>query len=92
MSIYKNDVGDQIVLELGINIDEATVMQIRCVKPGSGSSTIWAAGKKTSTSISYVTKGGDISAAGGYKVQAYVETPDWKKSGSIARFIVIDTL
>ena len=84
---YKNDMGVEIVLDVGTDISGATIRKIKFKRP-NGTIGVWNATAKSSTSIAYVTKEGDLNNAGIWKLQAYVEKATWKLHGKRQEFKV----
>jgi hypothetical protein len=91
MKYYVGDVGTEIIVEVGSEIDAATVMQLLIKKP-SGVEVTWdceigpvdAYGKFTT--IMYVVKPGDWDEPGWWIVQSYIEMPGWQGKGDSAKF------
>lgn len=84
--IFSGDIGTLIQLNVGVDISTATVTKIR-VKTPDKSIVLWTAtiGPDKMT-LNYTTKSGDLTLAGKYQLQAYVELPGWKGHGTIAEF------
>lgn len=91
-TIYVGDVGTKIVIDCGIDISSATVMQIIVQKQDNGPKTVWTAQQENSTSIKYVTQDGDIDVSGLWKMQAYVEMPAWKGRGLAVDMLVLNKM
>ena len=77
---YKDDIGVEIVLDVGTDISSATVRKIKFRRPNR-TFGVWDASEKSSTSIAYVTQDGDLNDAGIWILQAYVEKATWKLHG-----------
>ena len=84
---YKNDMGVEIVLDVGTDISGATIRKIKFKRP-NGTIGVWNATAKSSTSIAYVTKEGDLNNAGIWTLQAYIEKATWKLHGNKREFRV----
>lgn len=84
-------IGRKITLSVGVNIDSATVMQIKYRKP-NGKRGFWTAYKDASSKIAYLTKAGDLNVKGRWRLQAYIETPTWSDHGAITRLDVKDNI
>ena len=84
---FKNDIGIEIELNVGTDISGATVRKIKFKRP-NGTIGVWNASEKSSTSIAYVTKDGDLNNAGIWMLQSYVEKSTWKIHGKKQRFTV----
>jgi hypothetical protein len=82
MAIFIGDIGTKIILDVGLDISEATVRKIKYSKPDGGVGD-WPAAQETVMSISYITQAGDISISGRWKLQAYIETLTWKRHGEV---------
>ena len=78
--VYVGDIGTEFVLDCGVAINTATVMEIRIKKP-SGAVATWTATLSGTQSVRYVAAANDIDEAGAWKMQAYVDTPDWRGLG-----------
>ena len=92
MSIYLNTIGLKIILDVGVNIDAATLRQIKYIKP-CGTLGFWSAQKESSTSISYTTaSASDLNTKGTWKLQAYIETSAWTSYGNVTEMIIKETL
>lgn len=89
--IRKGDVGTLIRVDIGVDITDATVKRLIYVKP-NGVAGIWAGTIADSNFITYITKAGDISLPGLWKLQSYIETPSGKWYGDLATFTVQDRL
>ena len=79
--LYYGDEGKKIVLDVGIDISDATDQQIKFKKP-NGDRGYWPAQKESDRSISYVVQKGDANYVGRWRIQSYVETPNWKLHGT----------
>lgn len=71
-AIYVNAVGVEFRLNTGVDISAATLLEIHVKKP-SGIVKWTAARYLTTQKITYTTVVGDLSEAGTYTLQAYVE-------------------
>ena len=89
-TVYVGDIGTEIILDCGTDISSATVRKINARKP-DGTTLQWLADADGTTSIKYVTVDGDLSAAGLWLLQAYIEMPGWKGRGETARMPVADS-
>ena len=78
---YVGDVGTSILLDSGQPITDATFCRIEWTKPdgtiGTWGATVYSDGRH----VRHVTAAGDLSVAGVWMLQAYVETPVWKGRG-----------
>ena len=78
--VYVGDKGTEIILECGSDISAATVRKIKAKKP-DGTTVDWTAVASGTTAVKYTTLTGDLSMAGNWQLQAYVETPTWRGLG-----------
>lgn len=90
MVVYKNDSSVAIILSVGVDISDATVMRIKYRRP-DGYASYWTAEASGTTAITYTTDADDLCIAGDWRLQAYVENT-WKRHGLICRLRVEDTL
>jgi len=79
--VFVNDVGTDIVLDCGVDIGAALVTTIRARNP-AGRVVEWPATPVGSRRISYSLKEGDINMTGKWRLQAYVEMPNWRGRGA----------
>lgn len=78
--VYVGDKGTEIILDCGADISTATIRKIKAKKP-DGSTVDWTATASGTTAVKYTTLTGDLSMAGNWQLQAYVETPAWSGLG-----------
>ncbi|HWQ18555.1 MAG TPA: hypothetical protein VN455_02180 [Methanotrichaceae archaeon] len=71
--IYIGDVGVEIRLDTGVDIDDATLLAIEVLKPDKTPDEWEATQYGTTQSITYTTIADDLDQAGTYKLQAYAE-------------------
>lgn len=85
---YINTVGKKIIVDVGLDIHDATVMKLKIKKPDD-TTVEWIATLEGLTAITYTTAAsGDWNLAGRYLVQAYIETPLLKSLGETTSFEV----
>ena len=85
------DIGTVISLDLGVDVSAATKAQLKIVKPDGVQLTKTATA--SGTALLYATIAGDLSLAGEYNVQGYVEIGGWKgHSERPASFVVAPPL
>lgn len=84
---YVGDIGVKIVVDTGIDISNATVLQLKVRKPDN-TEVDWTATFEGLTKLSYTIISGDWTQAGRYLLQSYVETPTWKAKGETTSFEV----
>lgn len=80
VKIYKDSIGVQIILDTKEDLTLADEVSIKVKKPG-GTAVGWVGAVYQVTKIKYVTEEDDLDLAGDYKLQAYVDFPDWKGRG-----------
>jgi hypothetical protein len=85
--VYVGDIGTEIILDCGSDISAATVRKIKAKKP-NGSTVEWTASASGTNGIKYATLTGDLSMAGVWYLQAYVETAAWKGLGETFELVV----
>jgi len=87
--IYKDDIGTVFIIDLGESLAEAEAPKIYVLKP-DGEIAEWAADIFEETKIKHVGVQGDLSAAGLFRMQPYVEKSGWKGRGDTVSFTVHD--
>lgn len=87
MSLWAFSWGFKLVFDVGVDITEATKMQIRYRK-SNGETGVWDANLDTSTSIFYIVCEGDLDIVGIWEFQAYIVTPDWTLPGDAIQELV----
>jgi len=85
--IYVGQVGVEITLDTGIALAGATATKIRAKRPGRGS-LLWDASIVESTKVQYTTEATDLSEAGDWCLQAYVEIDGAKGYGETVTMAV----
>ena len=93
--IYKNDVGTEIkvIIETDEDISGATTLEFEVLRP-DGTEATWTAvyslegSNKTLTYTTTATT--DLSVAGKYKLQPYIEIVSWQGRGNTVTFRVYD--
>jgi len=86
--LYYLDEGVKIILNVGVDISDSTAQKIKFKRPNR-TSGLWDAERASSTSISYIIQEDDLNYVGIWKLQAYVETPNWKLHGEEASLQVL---
>lgn len=102
--IYVGDIGTEIILDVGSDVQTATVTQILWKNP-KGKTGYWNAQLITDdgqvynpndpqviTKIRYVTTANDIDTVGQWKIQAKIVLPLWSGRGETASFVVYDQM
>ena len=82
-TVFVGDIGTEIILDCGTDISTATVRTINARKP-DGTAVQWTAVASGATAIKYVVLVNDLSVAGVWLLQAYIEMPGWKGRGETA--------
>ena len=91
-NLFVGSIGEQIILNVGLDISTATNQEIRYKRP-NGTVGRWDAELYDGQSIVYVTKTeDDLNLPGTWELQSYVELPDWSGYGDIASVVVYDKL
>lgn len=86
-TVFVGDVGTEISLDCGVDVSSATIRNI-VVRKANGSKITWGAVADGTNAIKHVTILGDLDVPGAWKLQAYVEMPDWKGFGEVATLVV----
>ncbi len=89
--IYINDIGTIIKLNAGSDISTATVLKFKVIKPDK-TTDIWDAelDEENNYLANYTTVDDDLDQKGEYKIQLYVEMPEWKGHGETNTFRVYE--
>jgi len=88
---YQNDVGTEILVDVGSDVSQATVRRFYVKKP-SGEQVTWTASLGAVgvdgeiRTLRYITIENDWNEVGFYTLQAYVEMPGGKWRGDSAKF------
>ena len=91
-TVFVGDVGTKLEVNIGIPADDVTTAKLIVKKP-NGDVVEWEATPVSgSENIEYIVKEGDLDVEGTYRIQAYVETANWKGYGTIAYLGVEDHL
>lgn len=77
---HEGDIGTEILLDTGVDITAATLVQIKYQKPDL-TTGVWTGVVDNTTKVKYVTLAGDLDQAGEWLFQSYVETPTWEGHG-----------
>lgn len=89
--VHLNDEGTAIIGDLGVDISDATLMEITLEKPDRVTKTVYDAAfltDGTDFKIVYVTVTDDLDELGTWRGTAYVETPTGKWRSDIDSFRV----
>jgi len=74
MTVFKNDIGVEIILEVGADLSTATLLQIAYKKP-SGVSGLWTGALRSTSQIVFTSTTGTLDETGRWKVQAKATFP-----------------
>ncbi len=85
---YKNDIGTQIIVDIGTDITGATNTKLLVEKPG-GEEVEWTAAVYNSNYLLYTTIAGDF-IPGIFKLNASLTLGGWSGRGETATFEVFD--
>lgn len=86
---YIYDTGTFVTLDCGSTITASTVHLINVQKPDA-TSTTWAASVSSSQYLTYTVSTADLTTAGRYMLQAYIELGTSKWRGETAELWVYD--
>jgi len=98
--IHKGDTGTVIIVtvtknDVALDISDADVMKILLGNPDNVTETIHIAGFTTDGSdgkIEFTTLAGTLNAAGLWRIQGYIETPDGEWTTDEGEFVVLDAM
>lgn len=85
--IYIDDVGTEILIDMGVDISTASVYTIK-VQNDNGETT-WSPSIYDSNYLRYILQSDDLSVAGTYYLQPYLELPAWQGHGKTVNFKVL---
>ena len=88
---YIDDTGTAFVVDVGSNIEDATLLSLDIQKPDNVTA-VWDAELFETTKMKHTIASGDFDQKGKYFVQAQVTTPDGKWSGEIVSFFLFEKL
>lgn len=91
--IYVGDIGTAIVLNLGVDLSEATNVELHVQKP-DGTIAVWPASTYTMNQlpnfVRHVTVKDDLNLVGKYKVQAHATIGGWTGHSETVQFVVYE--
>lgn len=87
--IFKNTVGQVIILETGEDLTNAEKISIKVKKPDNRV-VEWEGEVYQTTKIKYTTILDDLNLSGKYKLQSYVEFPEWRGTGETVEIKVAE--
>ncbi len=82
-TVFAGDIGTKIILDCKTDVTLSSVRQIVVRKPVSGARVVLDADLEGSDSIQYTTVAGDLDEVGNWRLQAYIEMPNWQGSGEV---------
>lgn len=85
---YVGDIGTELIVDVCVDITSATAAKLYVLKPGATAAVEWVAGVYQTQYLRHVCVAGDLSVAGEYKVQAWVQLPNGSWRGDVATFRV----
>ena len=85
---YVGDVGTELLVDVCVDISDASAVRICIMKPGATTEVTWNAAVYQSRYLRHVCQAGDLSVAGAYLVQAWVQTPSGSWRGDVGTFRV----
>jgi len=79
--VYLNDIGTAFKVTVGTDLTNATLTELRVLKPGDTMTTTWTATIDDALNgiLEYIISTGDLNTAGIYRLQAYVELSTGEK-------------
>ena len=87
--IYKNDVGTVVLIDMVMDISDATTKLLRVLKMGV--ETVWYPEVYESTYLKYTVESGDLDVVGTYYLQPHLTFADgWSGRGNTVSFDVCD--
>ena len=87
--VYKNDVGTVVLIDMGMDISDATEMVINVLK--CGVETTWTPEVYESNYLKYTIVAGDLDTVGTYYLQPQLTFADgWSGRGNTVSFDVYD--
>ena len=87
MEIFVGDVGTVLQVDCGADISQATVLKV-IAKPPYGAKKEWVGTLNGTNIIDYTLLAGDIHVGGTWRVQSYIELPNWQGRGEWANLEV----
>lgn len=85
---YVGDVGTELLVDVCVDVTDATAVRIYVMKPGATTEVQWTAVVYEQHYLRHVCAAGDLSVAGTFKVQAWVQTPSGSWRGDVGTFRV----
>ena len=87
--VYVGDIGTIIKLDTGEDLAQATVKRIKYTMP-DGSEGFWSGEVVETTKIQHTVASGELSLAGEWLFQAYIELPSWRGHGETSSYTIYD--
>lgn len=86
--VHKGDIGRKIIMDAGEDLTDATVIQLKYVKP-DGTTGYWSGSRQSLQYAFYITQAeDDLDQVGKWLVQLYVEIDSSKIHGKMESFQV----
>lgn len=82
-TVFAGDIGTKIILDCKTDVTLSSVRQIIVRKP-SGIRVALDANLEGTDSIQYTVQAGDLDEVGNWRLQAYIEMPNWQGSGEVS--------
>jgi len=90
MSLFKNTIGQAIIVETGQTMTEATNIKLIVNKP-NGKTVEWTnVAIYSTTQLRYLTVAGDLDQDGWYRIYPTLKYGSWEGTGEPNRFLVKD--
>lgn len=86
---YEGDTKTVILVDTLHDITGATKLELRVIKPCNEEVT-WTGTLNGTTKIQYITQAADFDEPGKWRLNAYVESPDWTGLGDLATWDVYE--
>jgi len=90
MSLFKNTVGQAIIVETGQALSGSTGIVLHVTKPNGQTVTWLNASIYNTTQLRYLTVAGDLDVDGWYRIYPSLTLGGWTGKGEPARFLVKD--
>ena len=92
MTVYENDIGTKIEFDVGVDTANIAGAKVIMKKPNGERVEKDAELEDNSTIVYYLTEDGDLTPAGIFKLQVYIELDNWKGKGDIVSLPVAKAL
>jgi hypothetical protein len=91
-NIYTGDAGTKIRLNTFQDLEKASIFYIKYTRPDNSTGEWRDCNIELKSCISYITKKNDLNMPGIWKLQVYIELPDWSGHGAIDNMKVLSPL